>query len=42
MKSAAGRRQVEELIKDFENHYARDRRGGVPHDFSKLKAALGL
>jgi len=43
MKTAAGRRQVEELIRDFENGEARGRRGGdFAYDFSKLRASLGL
>lgn len=43
VKTAAGRRQVEALLRDFENGEARKRKAGGPaYDFSRIRSNLGL
>jgi hypothetical protein len=43
MRSKAGRAQVEELLRDFENSAERARKAGRPEfDFSILRKTLGL
>lgn len=43
VKTPAGRRQVEALLRDFENGEARNRKAGGPsYDFSRIRTALDL
>jgi hypothetical protein len=43
VKSAAGRRAVEDLLRDFENGEERERkRHGTPFDFGEIRKSLGL
>jgi hypothetical protein len=42
-RSEAGRRALDDLLRDMENHEERERRQGQPaHDFRKLRKTLGL